>query len=281
MNKSAPLFEVTLTAPDCEERSWELFALGVGGTESVDDNTLKFYSDLPSSELETIISKAEEIGFSLVTKKEIQKENWVAKFEELLTPFEVLDLTVRPVRDFKEGAALPPSNKQIVLIPGMGFGTGHHPTTRMLLEFMQDRKIIPTAPRFVLDVGTGSGILAIGISKLFPPAPVYAFDNDPIAIENAVENGSLNEPHNVEFHTEELKSSYALVPDLIIANIYAEVLIHLEPQFKKVLDKGGIALLSGITREAAPGLKEYFVKAGWNVVREAYTSEWYAVAVRN
>lgn len=277
--KNAPLFEVTLTSPDCDERAWELFALGVGGTESVNDTTLKFYSELPSHELDTLVEKAQELGFTLASKKEIEKENWVAKFEDLLTSFVVNKLTVKPVRDFSEGAALPKSQSQLVLIPGMGFGTGHHPTTRMLLEFMQDTGVITAPPKFALDVGTGSGILAIGLSKLFPTTSIYAFDNDPVAIDNAIENGSLNIPHNVHFCIEELKDIYDQIPDLIIANIYAEVLIHLEPQFKRVLVKGGTALLSGITKEASAGLKEYFTKAGWRIIKEELRGEWYAAAV--
>lgn len=133
----------------------------------------------------------------------------------------------------------------LLLDPGLAFGTGTHPTTRLCLEWLDSAEL---GNAHVLDYGCGSGILAIGAAKL-GAAKLTALDNDPQALiatkENAERNGVALQ--NIDICLPPLYEHFQC--DVILANILAEPLRQLAPQFARVLPPGGYLVLSGLLAE--------------------------------
>jgi ribosomal protein L11 methyltransferase len=144
----------------------------------------------------------------------------------------------------------PPKLTQIVIEPGMAFGTGDHPTTRFCLEaldrFLAARAGVDTQ---VLDVGTGSGVLAIAARKQ-GASRVVGTDNDPVAIRVAQENAERNKVTGLEFSTLPLEQVSGPF-DLVLANILSNTLIELAPAIVKQLAPGGMLYLAGILEPQA------------------------------
>ena len=140
--------------------------------------------------------------------------------------------------------------------PARAFGTGHHATTAGVLRALE--QLFAERPfRRALDVGTGSGILAIAM-KLLGAQTVSAIDNDPEALENAHENAQLNQlEHELEFSSAALNAMRRRY-DLIVANILAPTLIEMAPTLTRLLARDGRLILSGIlAREAGEVLRSY------------------------
>jgi ribosomal protein L11 methyltransferase len=136
----------------------------------------------------------------------------------------------------------------ITVLPGQAFGTGHHPTTSGVLLAIDDLVARNKIAR-AIDVGTGSGILAIAMAMV-GVRKVTAIDNDALALENARENAELNEvSKRIDFSTTpvaRVRGKY----DLVVANILSKTLIALAPDLKRLVATGGHLVLGGIlTRE--------------------------------
>ncbi|WP_039759005.1 50S ribosomal protein L11 methyltransferase, partial [Bartonella queenslandensis] len=145
------------------------------------------------------------------------------------------------------------------------FGTGHHGTTAGCLEMIA-KVMKHENPQNALDLGTGSGVLAIGMAKLKPIA-ILASDIDPIAIKVAQHNIALNGVEKyitaitaTGFTHNEITSRGPF--DLIVANILANPLIELAPEMVQVLQKGGSLILSGILEEQHADVLKAYVKQG-------------------
>jgi ribosomal protein L11 methyltransferase len=139
----------------------------------------------------------------------------------------------------------PPGALRLVLEPGLAFGTGDHPTTGLCLEEL-DRFVQSHPGASVLDVGTGSGILAIAAKKLGAGATVGT-DNDPVALRVARENAEVN---GVAFDVRAEIPEGATF-DLVLANILANTLCDLAPGLSRAVAPGGRLLLSGILETQA------------------------------
>jgi ribosomal protein L11 methyltransferase len=184
----------------------------------------------------------------------VPDEDWGEAWKKGLGPLAIGRVFVRPTW---VSAAAPPGSVEVVLDPGMAFGTGTHPTTALCLAALSD--LLAARPGLsVLDVGTGSGLLAIAARKL-GAGRVAATDNDPVAVEVARENATAN--------AAELELAVATLPeiagrfDLVVANILANTLAALAPEIAAKLAPRGVVLLSGIL---APQERE---------VRDAYLAQ--------
>jgi len=163
-----------------------------------------------------------------------------------------------------------PEDVVIDLDPGMAFGTGTHASTQLVLEEIQalaDRAPA-TGPASVLDVGCGSGILAIAAVKLWPGARCVALDNDPIAIAATQANAAINQvADRIDASTRALPGT-AVDADaggpfpLVLANIQAHVLRELRAALIAHLAPGGTLILSGLLTPQAQPLADEFVAAG-------------------
>jgi ribosomal protein L11 methyltransferase len=167
-----------------------------------------------------------------------------------------------------------PDDVVIDLDPGMAFGTGTHASTRLVLEEMQVIADGGGTPARILDVGCGSGILAIAAVKRWPGAACLAIDNDPQAIavthDNAAQNG-VDERIATSVHALREPSASAADPKggygLVLANIQANVLRELRPALIGHTAPGGTLILSGLLTPQAQPLADEFVAAGMRCVR--------------
>jgi ribosomal protein L11 methyltransferase len=154
----------------------------------------------------------------------------------------------------------------IDLDPGMAFGTGTHATTRLVLGELDRLAAEGLTPDRVLDVGAGSGILAIAAVKLWPGATALAIDNDPIAVAATAENAAHNRV------TAQIASEGTPVEDvagtwpLVLANIQAHVLRALADAIVARLAPGGTLVLSGLLTPQAPAVAEEYVARGLTLV---------------
>ncbi len=151
----------------------------------------------------------------------------------------------------------------INLDPGQAFGTGAHASTRLVLEAMQVAKDDGFVPKSLVDVGTGSGILAIAAIKMWPTARGVAVDTDPIAVSTAAENAAKNAVGNQIDNTMTLVGSLSRAFDLVLANIRAPILTELSNDITARVAPGGRLFLSGLlTTEADTVAKVYAERHG-------------------
>ncbi len=170
-----------------------------------------------------------------------------------------------------------PRNNEVVLEldPGMAFGTGLHPTTRMCLEQIEQRM---RPDMRVLDVGTGSGILALAAAKL-GAANVHCIDNSSVAVESAVANAEMNhmsDRMNVvlgvldETEATHLSGQY----DLVLANIIARVIGSIASNLALVLAPGGILITSGIIEDRRHEAEKPLLATGLKLIDQVMIDDW-------
>src|SRR5438067_9227859 len=202
---------------------------------------------------------------------QITEEDWLESWKAQFIPLRVGRFLVRP--SWSE-TRIPDDAIEIVLDPGMAFGTGLHPTTQQCLVALST---IAVEARSMLDVGTGSGILAIAAAKR-GASPVVAVDTDSLAVgaarENAVRNG-------VAIPVGE--GSAADVPgrfDVVIANIVSPVLQRIAPDLAARLSGGGTLLVAGISAPAERATREALESARLEVLDRTGRDDWVALALR-
>ncbi|WP_208437399.1 50S ribosomal protein L11 methyltransferase [Bartonella taylorii] len=178
---------------------------------------------------------------------------------------------------------IPPNVFPIEIEANQAFGTGHHGTTAGCLEMIA-KVVKHENPQNVLDLGTGSGVLAIGIAML-KPVSILASDIDPIAIQVAQHNAELNGVKKyittvtaTGFTHDQIASRAPF--DLIIANILANPLIELAPEMVRVLQKGGSLILSGILEEQHASVLEAYVKQGRQHIETYHRQEWVTIHLK-
>jgi ribosomal protein L11 methyltransferase len=197
----------------------------------------------------------------------LPEKDWVAENQRSFHPFAVGPFWVHPSHDRGQ----PPAGAvPLRMDAGMAFGTGTHATTRGCLELLAI--LDPDETRKVVDVGCGSGILAIAMAKLWK-RPVLGGDNDPQAVAVAVENAALNGVAelcrfvtSVGLDAPEFAGGRPY--DLIVANILAGPLIELSTAFTAAQCPGGRVLLSGLLVEQADMVLSVYRRRGFEVERQ-------------
>jgi len=200
------------------------------------------------------------------TWEELPEKDWVAENQRSFRPFQVGPFWVHPshVREGMPARLLP-----IEIDAGIAFGTGTHATTRGCLEMLAT--LDPAETVNAVDVGCGSGILAIAMAKLWQ-RPVQGGDNDAEAVDVAIENAALNGVAPLcRFVTSVGLQSPHLARhapyDLIVANILAGPLVELSESFALAVRPGGRVLLSGLLVEQAAMVLEAYGSRGFAVER--------------
>jgi len=209
------------------------------------------------------------------TVSEIADQDWGESWKEGLTPFRVGRVFVR----FSWTPSPPPPGAvEVVLDPGMAFGTGTHPTTALCLAAL-DELLAASPGAAVLDVGTGSGLLAIAARKL-GAGRVAGTENDPVALRVAEENASRN---GVALELglvapSEVEGQFPIV----VANILANTLVELAPGIAARVAPGGSLLLSGILAGQEEEVRAAYLAQGLAVdaPRERSQAEWRLLALR-
>jgi ribosomal protein L11 methyltransferase len=178
--------------------------------------------------------------------------------------------TVRPSWD--PGQA-PEGEFIIDLDPGRAFGTGAHPSTRLVIGLAED--VCEARPRIArfLDLGCGSGILSIAAARMWPDAAGLAVDNDPEATACSQENFERNKVASVVLLTGTLADSDGAF-DVILANIQADVLCAIADDMSAHLRRDGHAILSGILLDQVDDVLAVFAKAGFVLSARRDEGEW-------
>ena len=163
---------------------------------------------------------------------------------------------------------------ELIIDPQRAFGTGHHATTQMVIEWLQER--ICGGER-VLDVGTGSGILAMAAVKL-GAASALGIDNDPVAVECAKEYARVNDiGAELELRAGSLNDCPDGDFDVIVANIDGKTLPELCPELSRMLKPGGRICLSGLQEHDLEEITEALARAGFTVKTSTFREEWFAL----
>jgi ribosomal protein L11 methyltransferase len=261
--------------PQClEDLSPAFFALGAEGVEEKGEFIIVYFDN------KNWYNGTEEKIFNMIKDKfprlknikievvGIPTEAWNEKWKENFKPFKITDeLMIYP--DWE----VVPDNSEMDIItisPKMAFGTGHHETTSLILEIM---------PKYlkkdmsILDAGTGSGILAI-YAVLKGAANVTAYDFDPVATENCIENISLNNVENkITVITGELEDTPQKKYDMILANINKNVLIGMAETISNYMIDNGVLILSGLLGEDSEQMVSLYEKQ-WKLIEHRAKNEW-------
>lgn len=207
--------------------------------------------------------------------EQIKEEDWAEAWKQYFKPERIGKIVIKP--SWEE--FIPSGNEVVIeLDPGMAFGTGTHPTTRLCLKLLQE---IITPQTKMLDVGTGSGILALSGAKL-GAAKVTAMDIDPVAVKVTLDNIKRNrmegliEVYESNLLNRRLDSKF----NLVVANIISNAIIEISSQLKRVLEPGGLFLASGIIEERYAEVLDSLIKQGFSHVKNVFEEGWVGLIVK-
>jgi ribosomal protein L11 methyltransferase len=209
------------------------------------------------------------------TSLDVDDEDWARRSQENLKPIRIGRIVVVPDRPAPSAQPPGPAALQIAILPSMGFGTGHHPTTRLCLRALQARDVTGA---IVLDVGTGSGVLAIAAARL-GAARAIGVDSDPDAIHAARENLTLNpEARGVAFDVADLTSAVLPQADIVTANLTGALLVRMADVLRGLVRSDGVLILSGLLADERAGVLSAF--AGMPIAWEAEEDLWVGLCLQ-
>jgi ribosomal protein L11 methyltransferase len=211
-----------------------------------------------------------EVAFTR-TANIIAHQNWNAQWEAGFDPVEIDDRLVI-LAPFHDAAAFP-GRKQIIIQPQMSFGTGHHQTTYLMSQFLLDMDGIAEK---VLDMGTGTGVLAILADKK-GAKDILAIDIEPWSVENTVENAERNQCKNIRTATGDIDLVTETDFGLILANINKNVLKSHLASYHQALKTGGLLLLSGFFETDTAELIALGEQTGFQQVETVEKETWAAL----
>ncbi len=204
------------------------------------------------------------------------EEDWANSWKAYYKPFKIGKIVIVPAWERYEA-----QDGEIIVTmdPGMAFGTGTHETTRLIIGLLQ--KYVKAGDS-LLDVGTGSGILAICGAKL-GAGECYAYDIDPMSVRVANENikDSGLEGRIVCEQSDLLKQAYKMAGgyNIVCANIVADIIIRMTPDVSDFMNDKTVLLASGIISERCHDVVECFEQNGFKIVEVAEDNGWCALAV--
>ncbi|TWS94584.1 50S ribosomal protein L11 methyltransferase [Streptococcus sp. sy018] len=203
--------------------------------------------------------------------QELAEEDWADNWKKYYEPARIThDLTIVPSWTEYRASA---NEKVIRLDPGMAFGTGTHPTTKMSLYALSH---VLRGGETVLDVGTGSGVLSIA-SSLLGAKEIYAYDLDDVAVRVAQENIALNQTvANIKVAAGDLLRGVEQEADVIVANILADILVNLTDDAYRLLKPEGYLIMSGIISDKWDLVKTKAEEAGFFLETHMIQGEWNA-----
>jgi len=253
--------------------------------------------DRVAGQMREALDRLPEFGYDAgeyeISVRQVDDEDWADAWKAYFKPVAISDrLTVKPSWENyapREGEIV------IELDPGMAFGTGTHPTTALCLRMLE--RVI-RGGETVIDVGTGSGILAIGAAKL-GASRVLALDLDPVAVSSASQNLAMAGLQNViEVRQSDLlgilktpertagdegtddRLKVRPPADIVVANILAEIILQFTDDVMRVLKPGGIYIASGIYKNKEEAVEAGLRSAGFVVEDRAREEDWIAFVAR-
>ncbi len=285
-----------VTSPEAEEAVMALMEHVTGesavtcsnpDTETITVSSYVQAEQRPDSrkrELETGLNHLNELGIearpSEVTVEKVRSLDWAESWKKHFQPFSIQGrLLIKPSWSERAPQA---SETTVILDPGLSFGTGQHPTTRFCLD-----QIVtwhnPDEPPSLLDIGTGSGLLAIAAAKL-GYSPIEAFDQDPDAIRTAIANAQVNKVdtqigfacQDVEALPEKEVPQYTVV----CANLFQPILLKASNRLLQRVRPDGLLVLAGILESQFEELEHHYAEQGWKLVATRVEDEWQSASFR-
>jgi ribosomal protein L11 methyltransferase len=259
-----------------EAVEYALMEAGALGTETTDTRVTAYFSEIPDREsvrselLEAL--RIYELSSSSVRDmnlREVENRDWLEEWKKNWQPVEAGRFIIAP-----PWTGLGDTHGSIVIRiePGMAFGTGTHETTRLCLAAIEKH----FAGKSFLDVGTGTGILAIAAAKMFPDAYVEACDTDEEAIKIARANAVANNVSRIEFRAGSI-DNVTPSADLVCANLTADVILQLIPDLIRV--SCGRLIMSGVLETQLERIVSALRECGISETEITQDGEWVAITV--
>jgi len=263
---SSVLFELGTTGIITLEENVEVVTLGAYFEESIDPADI---ANAIKADFARVGRGADLLTISIST---VENADWMQKWKE---GFEPVVISKRLLIAPSWRLPADPEGREVIQIdPGMAFGTGTHETTRLCLELIE---------RYwrggaLLDVGTGTGILAIAAALLQPEGRITAIDVDPVAVEVAGENLAINHVADrisiIEAQPAQLAGRNF---DVVVANLTAEVIVDLMGDLAPCVKQDGWMILSGILNELREDVERSAIAAKLIVIDRQESGEWSAL----
>ncbi|MEI7028077.1 50S ribosomal protein L11 methyltransferase [Paenibacillus sp. y28] len=252
-------------------------------------------SELLASLQESVRMLKEEIGIDTgkaeFSVREVDEEDWANAWKQYFKPMRISErMTIKPTWEAYE-----PSEGEVIieLDPGMAFGTGTHPTTALCIRTLDS---VIRGGEQVIDVGTGSGVLAIAAAKL-GAKHVLALDLDPVAVSSATSNTELNQLEDaITIRESDLLQVLRLAQEggadveaelgvrvpvqLVVANILAEILLLFMDDVYQVLEKDGIYIASGIYIAKEAEVEQALLATGFTIQAKHRDQDWVAIVAK-
>ncbi len=236
--------------------------------DQVEDRLLLLRSRLDALSPEVSASPIE------ITVRPVEDDGWLLAYREFFQPITAGRFHIRPPwGEVADDSSL----VDLIIDPGMAFGTGHHPTTRMMLEVLSE---MPPDGLAVLDAGAGSAILSVAAAKL-GVASVLAVEVDASAEENALLNIQLNGVGDrVRFVVEDGPPEGEGPFDAAVMNIVADVIIALAPRVRQALRPGAWLACSGVIDSRLDDVTRALEELGFDIREVRESGEWRAIVCR-
>ncbi|WP_097074617.1 50S ribosomal protein L11 methyltransferase [Ureibacillus xyleni] len=216
------------------------------------------------------------LGENNFTTTEVNEEDWATAWKQYYHPVKISErFTIVPT--WEDYTPVNTDELIIELDPGMAFGTGTHPTTIMCLQALE--KVVKPDD-IVIDVGTGSGVLAIAAAML-GAKKVHALDLDEVAVKSARENIELNKVQEIAevFHGN-LLDTVSEPADVVVANILAEIIMTFTDDAFSIVKPGGLYVTSGIIGAKKEDVKSALEKSGFIIEEVLMMEDWVAIIAR-
>jgi len=255
---------------------WELSPVGI--LEEQNHLIVNFDDSMTEqrvfSFLESLQTTGQYESFSLETATYSEK-NWNEEWEKNLNIIKVTDkITIKPSSKTYEAGA---GEIVITIDPKMSFGTGEHQTTKIMLSFCE-KYVTPNTT--ILDVGTGTGVLAIA-AVLLGAKYALGIDNDEWCYENALENIEQNNVKGkVEFQLAEITAIQAKLFDVVLANIQKDVLLTIANALYSITRNGGLLILSGLLSTDEEDIVKTYTNLGMNFIDKIQLDEWIGLVLQ-
>lgn len=263
-------FQISIAIPNNETRELLIAALSGQGVEGFeeDETTLKAFVSEADYQAESIAKILQEFGLKCEMET-IAPTNWNAQWEADFEPVVINDFcTIRA-----HFHTLSISTKhEVIITPKMSFGTGHHATTHLMVEQMQQ---IDFENKSVFDFGTGTGVLAI-LAEILGASEIVAIDNDEWSYENTLENIGLNNCHKVSVSMDSIESVQQKF-DVILANINRHILLAYMLKMYQISNDGGTLLMSGLLIDDETIVSDAAKAAGFTVQGVFTRNNWISI----
>lgn len=289
-NRSWKAIELEAGTDQEDLACWLMIRHGARGCEvkPLDDQRVLLHTvfdleELPDAELESLKSDLDEFGLASCLNslriKIVLEDDWLSEWKKGFEPFPIGDrLLICPpwLKDALTGSQT--EGRRLLLVePAMAFGTGLHPTTRFCLRAAEKYELGPR----ILDVGTGSGILAIAAALLDNQCEVTAVDVDQDSFQASTENFALNGmSHRIQLMLGSVDAVKGCTYTTLFSNLTCEDIVALLPDYSMLTAGGGIVICAGILAEKLPMLERALAASPFESIEKELEGLWAGLVLR-